>query len=381
MTRLVLKGLACIAAGLLVSFSVFAQENVNRDGAGKIVRGSYETNRLFDNIFIEAGAGVNSWVGNNTNGKIGVATDLSIGKWITPSVGARLSWKGLKNGAEGTDGFTADDNFIFNTLHFDFLWNLSNAISGYKETRTWNVSVYPTFAFMRGATNDELGVGVGLLNNFRISNRVGIFLDLSTTFTKNDFPKVNPDPNAILGFVPTAAAGISVNLGKTGFKRVAPAVVPLPFTEDDYNALKTRVASLEKENKDLRAQIDELKNTVPDTVTVFKAGNLVSPATLYFEIGQTDLSERELAHLDFYLKNILEQAPDKTFILTGYADKGTGSASRNQYLSSKRVEKVKEILVEKYGVDADRLVVKAEGDKVNRFASPVLNRVVTIETE
>lgn len=382
-SRLFISALAVMAGVLTATPAINAQENGNRDENGKIVRGSYETNRFCDNWFVGVGAGVNSWLGKGVDGKAGVATDIYVGKWFTPSIGARVGWAGLKNKVVANDGFTAcDGTFNCNTIHAELLWNLSNAFSGYKETRTWNVIAYPSFAYMRARSNSEYGAGLGVINSFRVSNRVNINLDLSALATKSTYPHVSPAPNTKLGVMPSAKVGVSVNLGRTNFKRhtsVVPAIVPVPFTEDQYNALQERVNALEKENKDLKAQIEELKNAKPDTVTVSKAGDLVSPATLYFEIGSTKLSEREEAHLDFYVKNILEQAPDKVFVLTGSADKGTGTASRNQYLSEQRVNNVKKILVEKYGISEDHLVVKAEGSSNNRFGSAVLNRVVTIE--
>lgn len=338
---------------------------------------------LGDNWFIGAGAGVNSWLVNGASPKAGVAVDAFVGKWITPTVGVRMGWKGLKDGVSAKDGYMiADEKFNYNSVHADVLWNLSNLFSGYKETRTWNISVYPTFAYMNAAKNKEFGAGIGMLNNFRLGNRVGLYLDLSALTTKADFAGISPRPKTLVGVLPSATFGLTVNLGKTGFKRhssVVPAIVPVPFTEAQYNNLQDKVNALEKENKDLKAQIEELKNAKPDTVTVSKAGDLVSPATLYYEIGSTKLSEREEAHLEFYVKNILEQAPDKVFVLTGSADKGTGTAARNQYLSEQRVNNVKKVLVEKYGIAEDHLIVKAEGATNNRFGSAVLNRVVTIE--
>lgn len=378
-----MSALAVMAGVLVVSPAANAQENGNRDENGKVVRGAYETNKFGDNWFIGAGAGVNSWLGNGASPKAGVAVDAFVGKWITPTVGVRMGWKGLKDGASAKDGYTiADEKFNYNSAHVDLLWNLSNLFSGYKETRTWNISVYPTFAYMDAAKNKEFGAGIGMLNNFRLGNRVGLYLDLSALTTKADFPGISPRPTTLAGVLPSATFGLTVNLGKTGFKRhssVVPAIVPVPFTEAQYNDLKDKVNALEKENKDLKAQIEELKNAKPDTVTVSKAGDLVSPATLYYEIGSTKLSEREEAHLEFYVKNILEQAPDKVFVLTGSADKGTGTAARNQYLSEQRVNNVKKVLVEKYGIAEDHLIVKAEGSTNNRFGSAVLNRVVTIE--
>ncbi len=381
--RIVMSALAVMAGVLVVSPAADAQENGNRDENGKVVRGAYETNKFGDNWFIGAGAGVNSWLGNGASPKAGVAVDAFVGKWITPTVGVRMGWKGLKDGVSAKDGHTiADEKFSYNSAHVDLLWNLSNLFSGYKETRTWNISVYPTFAYMNAAKNKEFGAGIGMLNNFRLGNRVGLYLDLSALTTKADFAGISPRPKTLVGVLPSATFGLTVNLGKTGFKRhssVVPAIVPVPFTEAQYNNLQDKVNALEKENKDLKAQIEELKNAKPDTVTVSKAGDLVSPATLYYEIGSTKLSEREEAHLEFYVKNILEQAPDKVFVLTGSADKGTGTAARNQYLSEQRVNNVKKVLVEKYGIAEDHLIVKAEGATNNRFGSAVLNRVVTIE--
>ena len=381
--RIVMSALAVMAGVLVVSPAADAQENGNRDENGKVVRGAYETNKFGDNWFIGAGAGVNSWLVNGASPKAGVAVDAFVGKWITPTVGVRMGWKGLKDGVSAKDGYTiADEKFTYNSVHADVLWNLSNLFSGYKETRTWNISVYPTFAYMNAAKNKEFGAGIGMLNNFRLGNRVGLYLDLSALTTKADFAGISPRPKTLAGVLPSATFGLTVNLGKTGFKRhssVVPAIVPVPFTEAQYNNLQDKVNALEKENKDLKAQIEELKNAKPDTVTVSKAGDLVSPATLYYEIGSTKLSEREEAHLEFYVKNILEQAPDKVFVLTGSADKGTGTAARNQYLSEQRVNNVKKVLVEKYGIAEDHLIVKAEGATNNRFGSAVLNRVVTIE--
>lgn len=381
--KIVMSALAVMAGVLVVSPSANAQENGNRDENGKVVRGAYETNKFGDNWFIGVGAGVNSWLVNGASPKAGVAVDAFVGKWITPTVGVRMGWKGLKDGVSAKDGYMiADEKFNYNSVHADVLWNLSNLFSGYKETRTWNISVYPTFAYMNAAKNKEFGAGIGMLNNFRLGNRVGLYLDLSALTTKADFAGISPRPKTLVGVLPSATFGLTVNLGKTGFKRhssVVPAIVPVPFTEAQYNNLQDKVNALEKENKDLKAQIEELKNAKPDTVTVSKAGDLVSPATLYYEIGSTKLSEREEAHLDFYVKNILEQAPDKVFVLTGSADKGTGTAARNQYLSEQRVNNVKKVLVEKYGIAEDHLIVKAEGATNNRFGSAVLNRVVTIE--
>ena len=136
--KIILGSLA--VAGLLgFSLNASAQENGNRDENGKIVRGAYETNGFLDNWFIGAGAGVNGVYDRNTEITIGgLATDLNLGKWFTPSVGARVGWKGLKNSFE-LENNKGSESFTQHYSHSDFLWNLSNALCGYNETRFCDV--------------------------------------------------------------------------------------------------------------------------------------------------------------------------------------------------------------------------------------------------
>ena len=92
---------ALAAASLLFSFSANAQENANRDENGNVVRGAYETNGAFDNIFFNIGAGVNSTLSIKKAPAlrgIGLSTDLTLGKWFTPAIGARLGWHGWDRG-------------------------------------------------------------------------------------------------------------------------------------------------------------------------------------------------------------------------------------------------------------------------------------------
>ena len=82
----------------LASMGAMAQENRNRDEQNRVVRGPYETNRFFDNIFIGVAGGVNIYHGENDSyGKFGrrlaPALDLNVGKWFTPSVGARIGYQ------------------------------------------------------------------------------------------------------------------------------------------------------------------------------------------------------------------------------------------------------------------------------------------------
>lgn len=83
-----MKRLYIIALFVFASGFASAQENGNRDAQNRIVRGPYETNRFFDNIFVGVAGGVNLYFGeNDSEGKFGKrlapAMDIHVGKWLS----------------------------------------------------------------------------------------------------------------------------------------------------------------------------------------------------------------------------------------------------------------------------------------------------------
>ena len=189
-------GAAALAAVLMAAtFSAGAQENGNRDEFGRIVRGPYETNRFGDNWFIGAGGGVNILWNDGYDVKIGPSVDANFGKWFTPSIGMRAGYQGL-NFYSVKDN--VDEKFGYMYFHGDFLWNISNAIGGYKETRFWNFVPYLHAGFFRSyATgnddfaNNELAAGAGLLHNLRLTDRLDIIIDMRATVVNGSVHKAS----------------------------------------------------------------------------------------------------------------------------------------------------------------------------------------------
>jgi outer membrane protein OmpA-like peptidoglycan-associated protein len=69
--------------------------------------------------------------------------------------------------------------------------------------------------------------------------------------------------------------------------------------------------------------------------------------------------------------------PNAVYVITGYADKGTGSAKVNERLSRKRAENVYKCLVEEFGVNEKQLRVEYKGGVDNVFYNdPCLSRAV-----
>lgn len=375
-------GALAVASLLSFSFSASAQENNNRDENGKIVRGSYESNKFWDNWFLGIGGGVNAVVGDHAKNKIGgLAVDVNVGKWFTPTLGLRVGYKGIKNSFELKNGFVSplnDKKFNQHFIHADVMWNMLESIDGYKETRFYNLIPYMQFGVL-GIENfktPEYGAGPGLLNTFRLGNCVDLAVDLSVIIARGRCLGVVTHTKYV--GLPSATIGLVFNLSKkSNFDRhstVTPVVVPLPFTADQYNALKDRVAALEAENAALKDEIAALKANPKE---VEKIVEVAGPVTLYFDSNSAKLSVREKAHLDYYIENILAKTDNKITV-TGYADSKTGTKAVNDRIAGKRAEAVKSHLV-KCGIAADRIET-VNGGESNQFAKPFqLNRCVIIK--
>ena len=388
------KGLLTAALALAAT-GVLAQENGNRNAQNKIVRGPYETNRFFDNIFIGVAGGVNIYKGENDSygsfGKrLAPALDINVGKWITPSVGLRLGYSGIN--AQGwtsgqtiyakglVDGNIYKEKFGVSYLHGDVMWNFSNAVSGYKETRTWNFVPFLGAGWARSygndAHNNEFAVSIGLLNNIRLCSLLDLTLEARHMFVNQRFDGVARGSKG--EGMTSVTMGLTFKLNRRGFKRTQAPVDVTPYLSR-IEALEGDNSNLAGKNKTLADENEILRNRKPETVTVAgKSTVSPTPVALFFVIGKATLDKKELTNLDFYVKNALNADKNKTFTLYGGADSATGTKAFNQKLSEKRMKYVYDLLVNKYGVSKDRLKTVAEGDTNNRFPEPELNRTVII---
>ena len=376
-----------VIAALLISAVSFAQET-NRDANGNKQFGPYETNKFFDNWFIQVAGGVNhdqDYLTNLFKGEdgfkqgLGLNVKANLGKWFDPCYGARIGWTGLVNGklVEGTGAEFAtskDNGAQYNYIHADGLVNLSNLFGGYKETRCISFVGYLTagYAFqnkMFGVDERSFAAGLGLEMPIRLGGVVSIVPAFewvgmrAQVFNGDDF-----------GGVASATLGLNFNLGKNNWTRkattLAAAGAALAAAEAAANALRAQNEklaadaaaanaaknALANENEALRKELEALRNA-PKCAGVDLAEN---PIIAYFEIGKATLSEKELAHFDYQVKTALAQNAGQKLLITGKADGKTGSKSLNEKLSKKRAEYLFDLLTNKYGLDADNFSIANE---------------------
>jgi outer membrane protein OmpA-like peptidoglycan-associated protein len=388
-----------------------AQENGNRDDNGKVVRGPYETNRFGDNWFIGAGGGINILWNEGLdadNLKIAPSIDANFGKWFTPAIGMRVGYQGINTQVWSNTatllGPTIDtdkqmylEKIGYMYVHGDFLWNISDALGGYKQTRFWDFVPYLHAGYFRSYgldgidfADNEIAAGAGLLHNLRLAERLDLIVDMRATV-------VNGRVRGATGVavLPTVTMGLAVDLGWPAFVRTSTIlgevetafVDQIAALEAAALALEMANVSLQEENAALTASNGKLGKEVKalkakaekSAFSVTEFFDEMGPAVVYFNIGKTVLDDKEMQHMDFIAKNIIEKVDQQTKIhitVAGTADGTTGTLKRNQYLSKARGEYVMNLLTQKYGIAKDRIVLHPE--VIAKPGNPALSRTVTI---
>ena len=343
------KGLLFI---LMVGASVClsAQEKGKTEGKAYTV----ETNRFGANWFISGGVGGQMYFGDNDGkadfGKrIAPALDIAVGKWFTPGIGLRVAYNGLQ--AKGaapsastlyTKGGTYSNGYYkqkwnMANFHGDVLFNLSNMFCGYNEDRLYSFIPYVGAGVALSWSEphqQNLGINAGLINRFRVSDAWDINLELRGLLMKDAFGGTSKE----------GMAGVTVG-------------VTYKFKKRGFNAVR---------------------NKKPEVI-VKKEGGFVPRLVVVFNIGKSNISKREYMNIEAMAKGI-KANPEKTFTVTGYADKGTGSAEYNMKLSKKRAEAVRDLMVNEFGVPASQLKVDYKGGVGNMFYDDAkLSRVAIVE--
>jgi outer membrane protein OmpA-like peptidoglycan-associated protein len=98
--------------------------------------------------------------------------------------------------------------------------------------------------------------------------------------------------------------------------------------------------------------------TAADTITVIKENQIKtlldqSKIEVYFEVNKSTLNAQEIEKI-LPVAKFMEENPEVKIDLIGFAD-NTGSIQYNLALTKKRVQEVVKVLIEKFGIDPERI--------------------------
>lgn len=361
-----------------------------------------ESSRLFENTYVTlVGGGVTTGQFNQVptpffwDGAKGVANGvrpfagLEFGKYVTPVVG--FSVEGLAFYNTTTSQTFIDESAVLANGKLNF----SNWFGGYKgqprrvevvgvlgmgwghdyvngAAQTWtsrpaeglepvvgtNVytdDVIPTdrdyVVYNAGA---ELNVNLGKARAWQINVRPGVMW-----FNKHTKTQYQSLPR----FMSDARANVQVGVTyKFGSKRKGGAhnfvLCPYEVTRADYDAVVAERDAL----KNRPAEVKEVVKEVPVTKEVMIKGDtrvLVGSTIITFPIGSAALSNVERAKVAAFAKSLDN---DTLVQIVGSADTKTGTETRNFALAQNRANVVKNVLVNDFGISADRITVNTKMD-------------------
>ena len=190
---------------------------------------------------------------------------------------------------------------------------------------------------------------VGANVDFRVSDRVklGVELSANTLSDKYNSKKAgNPD------WYFNALVGVKVALGETHTTKVIPAPKPV---------------------EKIIERIIEKPAPAPAPKVETKVVEENFRRDIFFPIGNTNIAKSQstkIAEIVEYMK----ENPDAKITLTGYADKGTGSAAFNDKIAARRAQTVYNTLAAK-GVAKSRMIKESKGCRVQPFEENDMNRV------
>ena len=351
---------------------------------------SVATNSFWSNWFIQANLAGTAFYSSQENNldlsksplkdfRSNLGLSVAIGKWFTPGLGLRTKVNGFWGRTVSGDDAKANASKYWQANE-QVLFNLSNMICGYNPDRVWNFIPYIGGGIGRNMSYNSYAMGLqaGLLNEFRLSRKVALNLDLSWGMHEPDF-----DGNSVANASSRSPKskdrdlnleiGLTYNLGKATWNKVPDVDAINALHQSQLDALNAQLADANAENDRLN---DLIKNhKCPEATAAVTVKEVASiPVSVFFNINKSKIASRKDLQ---NVKAMTEANKDAKFVVTGYADSRTGSAAYNQALSQKRAETVANELV-KMGVSRDNIEIVAKGGVAD--LTPIsYNRRATIE--
>ena len=329
--------------------------------------------------------------GQYTLGEIGFSDLISpnaqvgLGYNFNKVVGARLSFNAWQSkGGQKVNTTTYKWKWNYVAPMVDATFNLTNLFCEYNPERVVSVGVFGGIGANIAWSNEEAATAkAGIMSNyknssenpleylwkktdgkgskaffaarlganvdFRVSDRVSLGLEVSANTLSDHYNSKkagNPD------WYFNALVGVKVALGETHTTKVIPAPKPV---------------------EKIIERIIEKPAPAPAPKVESKVVEENFRRDIFFPIGNTNIAKSQttkIAEIVEYMK----ENPDAKITLTGYADKGTGSAAFNDKIAARRAQTVYNTLAAK-GVAKSRMIKESKGCRVQPFEENDMNRV------
>lgn len=213
---------------------------------------------------------------------------------------------------------------------------------------------YNMLGYIWEGTHTRLTGRMGFDVNFRVSDRVQLGIEANANVL-NDHYNSKKAGNADWYF--NILGGVKYAFGPT-YKKVTRVIEPVVPCEPQI------IEKIVEKIVEVPVQVQEVKK---EATSIRR--------DIFFKINKTVVTPDEMTKVAA-IADYLNQHPDAKVVITGYADKGTGSKAINLRLAAKRAEVVAQCLRTQFGIPASRMTVKSMGDLEDQpYPDPVQNRV------
>ncbi|MDE6192410.1 MAG: OmpA family protein [Muribaculaceae bacterium] len=308
---------------------------------------------------------------------------ITVGTNFNPYIGARLAvnaWqsKGALNFQEPVGNQRWKWNYVAPTV--DAVVNLTNLIGGYNPYRLVDVDLIAGIGANIAFNNDEAVAAskrladngaeplallwdgtkarflgqFGLDLNFNVSEHVAVGIELMANVLPDGYNSKKAG-NADWYF--NGLAGVKYTFGPKYNKTTRTVEVPVQQPQ-----IIERIVEKVVEQAPVQVVKEEVK---PEMLR----------RDIFFRINTATITKDEMYKVN-EVAQFLKDHPNAKVVITGYADKGTGTLAINLRLSKQRAEIVANTLKKNYAIAADRITVKSMGEAEEQpYADPVDNRV------
>lgn len=231
----------------------------------------------------------------------------------------------------------------------------NKAIAGHYATLSGDYKQQPLAYLWKDANGEgskaRFVARVGANVDFRLSDKVKLGAEISANTLSDKYNSKragNPD------WYFNALVGVKVAFGKTYTTKTIPAPKPVE---------KIIERIIEK----------PAPAPAPKTETKQEAVDENFRRDIFFPIGNSNIAKSQTTKIA-EIVTFMKENPDAKITLTGYADKGTGSAAFNDKIAARRAQTVYNTLAAK-GVAKSRMIKKSMGSRVQPFEENDMNRV------
>ena len=311
------------------------------------------------------------------------AFGLTLGKQWTPILGMDIQGMGYVNTTNSSTMIDASDVSLIGRM------NLMNLFAGYNGMpRPFEVETVTGLGwlhhYMTGSGDtDDLSARIGLNFNFNLGEDAAWTLGIKPAVL---FNLTGEYPSKKLAFNRNKA-NMEILLGLTyhfadedGNRHFAlvNAIDPLALAamNEEINDLREVIVAKDVELVGLADELmvvqDQLNEARNKEIEATGQTIKILESVVAFPFNQSDVQTSQMPSLE-HAANYLKDNPDAKITVNGYASP-EGTEEYNLQLSQRRADAVKNILVDKYGIAADR--INAIGHGVGDvFSVPAWNRV------